>query len=444
MGVVAYSDGDRELVISINPAKNTWEYRIAPGRSKPKKFKLPKELQLLQGPPRSGGDSAPLHRLRITKNGGYFDVMLDHIKLTANKPIITPLTGAGVPGLYCRASTADFDGVSYTVGWDEHDAHITGWGSAEDGSPAGGEWQHRKTFGLEQKQRLEKGRAFKGDLLEQYEFTVNARTEKLEEDEGCLYGVLPVFADKKNYLKAMIDTHRRELIVSGMRDGRQVGPFSVPLKRQISCRHLYDKDTYYQNIAAWIYPLRSLSIISALDVRWLEGRYDHLQQEFFIPFADLFIRYANLRRRGLPYMREGDFYDADTVKVLPQRSGILNPIPIRPAPGNHVGLGFYPFSVSVLGRETPSGSGELIRYNAVGHSESYARPQETLVTVDVESSYFFRCVKLKDRVVIELNGKPMLTVDGAWPASQVGLFTEGQACFFDGITLMHLPTEPAK
>ncbi len=143
-------------------------------------------------------------------------------------------------------------------------------------------------------------------------------------------------------------------------------------------------------------------------------------------------------------MKEGDIYDTDTLKTLPQRSGILNPISIRPVIGNHIGLGFYPFSFAVKGRETPAGSGEVIRYDTLLLPESRSRPRETLVTVEVETSYFFRCVKLKDRVVIELNGQPMLTVEGAWPASQVGLFTEGQACSFDGITLMHLPTEPAK
>jgi len=62
-----------------------------------------------------------------------------------------------------------------------------------------------------------------------------------------------------------------------------------------------------------------------------------------------------------------------------------------------------------------------------------------LVDVELESSYFFRCVKLKDRVLIELNGKPMLEVEGSWPDSQVGLLTENQACSFDGITLIHHP-----
>jgi hypothetical protein len=84
---------------------------------------------------------------------------------------------------------------------------------------------------------------------------------------------------------------------------------------------------------------------------------------------------------------------------------------------------------------------EVQNWDTTAESDTESRPQETLVTVEVESSYFFRCVKLKDKVIIELNGQPMLEVEGSWPASQVGLLTEGQPCFFNGITLMHLPAE---
>jgi len=422
-GVVAYNDGKRELVVSIDPAKNSWSYRIAPGSTMSRKAKLPKGFRLVPG---------ALHRLRIVKNAGHFDVMFDHFRLTADKPITTTFTGAGVPGLFCSATSAGFDGVAYTVGWDEHGERITGWGSAADGSPAGGEWYQDNEDGLEQKRHSEPGRAFKGDLLDQYEFTVNLRTEKLEEGKERLYGVFPVFIDQQNYLKAMIDTRRRELVVSGKRRGKPIGPYAKSLKRRIPHRHLYDKATSDREVAAGLYALRSPSIITALDVRWLEGKYGRLQQEFSLPVDEMLIRYADLRDKRAPILwDDGRFCEADEPRPLAQEPGILNPLSIRPETGNHIG-----FAVVVSDEiDAESDPGKRLRpyYSS--------RPQETLVTVEVESSYFFRCVKLKDRVVIELNGQPMLVVEGAWPASQVGLLTEGQPCFFDGIMLMHLPKE---
>jgi hypothetical protein len=453
-GVVAYSDGEQELLISVNPSARTWEYSIRPGGLAPKRFKLPKAFQLQESPAGFKAKTGPFHRLRVTKNGGYFEVMLDEFLLTQSKPIITPFGGGGVPGLYCFNTAADFDGVVYTVGWDEHDEFIIGWGAAADGTPVGGDWHHHKDYGLEQKKHSEPGRAFKGDLLDQYEFTVNAETYELEEGKERLYGIFPVFVDRNNYLKAMIDTRNRELVVSGRREGVEIEPLRKTLARRIPHRHLYDKNTAYRDIVAWVYSLRSESVINGLEIRWLEGDYKHLRQEFYLPVDDMLIRYAKLERGRDPILWEdGRFNDADEPKPRTQALGILNPVVIRPEVGNNIGFGFYIPSSIVIDRKTKEyirpyfpgdnlANDEILGDDTV-ESDTESRPQETLISVEVESSYFFRTVKLQDKVIIELNGQPMLTVEGAWPASQVGLLTEGQPCFFNGITLMHLPVFPA-
>lgn len=452
-GVVAFDDGKRELRISIHPMHRRWEYRIIPGSSIPKTFNLPPAFRWEQRPPGFTGDTDPMHRLRIVKNGGYFDVMLDDFKLTARKPIVTDMTNAGVPGLFGSQTGIEFDSVTYTVGWDEHDARITGWGSAARGARSGGTWQHRKAYGLEQTRVTGVGRAFKGDLLDQYEFTVNTRVDTLA-GPGKSYGIFPVYADPHNYLKAVIDTDKRQLVVTGKLDGKAVDPITKSLARRIPHRHLYDKGSTYLDVAAWIYALRSPSVVSGVDIRWLEGPNPHLQQEFFVPSEDLLIRYATLSRDAVRAVDTG-FYDTDQRKHVVQRPGVLNHIRTRPFTGNHVGFGFYEFAASLVPGPstkrlvtgtpgTPAGLGEVIGHDIEEPVGVASRPQEALVCVEVESSYFFRCVKLKDKVIIELNGQPMLEIAGSWPASQVGLLTEGQACSFDGITLMHLPTEPSK
>ena len=452
VGVVAWSDGRHDLVVSINPSGRTWEYHIEPGKLMPRRQRLPKTFQPLEKPPGLGGVAPPLHRLRITKNGSHFGVELDGINLLPEKPVITKVSGAGVPGFYCKDSVAEFDGVVYTVGWDEHDEYITGWGSAGDGTPPGGEWRHYKNRGLEQRRHSEPGRAFKGDLLDQYEFTVNVELDKLEEGKERLYGIFPVFTDQDNYLQAMIDTRARELVVSGKLGGVAIKPIRRSLRHRVPHRHLYDKTTSYRDVTSWVYGLRSESIVSALDIRWLEGDYDHLRQEFHIPADDMIVRYAKLKRGRRPNLWEdGRFYDADEPKPRAQERGILNPVSIRPETANYVGFGLYVSSSVVIDATT----GRYIRDHTPGEdlgsnettsddtneSDTMSRPYETLVTVEVESSYFFRCVKLEDRVIIELNGRPMVVVEGEWPASQVGLVTEGQPCYYNGITLFQLPVE---
>lgn len=451
-GIVAWSNGETDLVMSIDPAAGSWEYSIAPGSLAPKRFKLPPGFKVLEKPPGVGDAALPFQRLRVVKNGGYFDVWLNDIQLTADQPIVTTLAGSGVPGLYCRQAAAEFDGVVYTVGWDEHNEYITGWGDAADGTASSGEWRLDKEYGLVQNRHSETGLAFKGDLLDQYEFTVNAELEKLEEGKERLYGVFPLFVDRNNFIKAMIDTRERKLVVSGKRNGIEIASVSKPLRDRIPLRHLYDTETSYRDVAAWVYRLRSESIVTALDIRWLEGEYDHLQQEFFVPVDDMLVRYAKLKRGREPILwDDGRFFDADEPKPAAQLPGVHNHVAIRPEEGNYVGFGFQVSSSIVIDSETGRyirdyipgedlGPNEMIGDDTT-ESDTMSRPQETLVTVEVESSYFFRCVKLKDRLVIELNGRPMVDLAGAWPAAQVGLVTEGQPCYFNGITLMHLPTE---
>jgi hypothetical protein len=452
VGVVAWSNGEQDLIISINPSTRTWAYHVEPGSLGPRKYKLPAAFQLLEVPPGITDAEVPLHRLKVVKNGNYFDVMLDEVKLTLDKPIITQIYGAGVPGLYCNKSSAEFDGVTYTVGWDEYGEYITGWSGAAAGTAVSGEWDLDEDEGLYQRKHSEPGLAFKGDLLDQYEFTVNAELEEFEEGKDRLYGIFPVFADQDNFLQAMIDTRERLLVVSGKLRGRNVGPFTRSLKCRVPRRHLYDKNTSYRDISAWVYPLRSQSEISSFDVRWLEGEYDHLQQEFYVPVDDMGIGYAKLDRGRKPALwDDGRFNQADEPKPKTQQSGILNRMSIRPEIANYLGFELYESSAIVIDSRT----GRYIRDYTPGEnlgnneeigdddteSDTISRPQETLITLEVESSYFFRCVKLADRVIIELNGRPMLEVEGRWPASQVGLITEGQPCFYNGITLMHLPEE---
>jgi hypothetical protein len=250
----------------------------------------------------------------------------------------------------------------------------------------------------------------------------------------------------------MIDTRARELLVSGKLNGKEITPIERSLATEVVHRHLYDKSTSYRDVTSWVYGLRSESIVNGLDVRWLEGEHDHLRQTFMIPEDVMVVKYALLDRGREPNLWEdGRFYDADEPKPKQQYAGIYNPIQMRPVLGNYIGFGFYTTGSFVVNSKTgqyirPYNPGDSLGSNEeVGsdnsESDTMSRPQDTVIKLEVESSYFFRCVKLKDRVIIELNGRPMATVEGVWPASQVGLLTDGQPAFYNGMTLYHLPEE---
>jgi hypothetical protein len=266
------------------------------------------------------------------------------------------------------------------------------------------------------------------------------------------FGVFPVFRDKNNYLKAVIDTKEKKLIVSGMLQGMVVGPFSKSLHRRIAVCALRDKYNNYRNTNSWVFQLPSPSIISGLNVQWLEGKTPFLNHRFSLPADDILLRYALSEPLREPLgWEDNPFIDIDDPKNEEQKSGLLNHIYFNPVIGNHIGVGFSRSSAVVVNQLTgevvgPAEPGmilmpweEIVITGAEGDTDSF--PKKVLMDVEMESSYFFRCVKLKNKVIIELNGEPMLEVEGSWAPSQVGLFSKNQICFFDGITLIHHPKQ---
>jgi len=253
----------------------------------------------------------------------------------------------------------------------------------------------------------------------------------------------------------VINPSERKLVVTGKSNGADVGPWEAPLARRVSRRHLYDDGTSYKDIVAWTYALRSDSIVSGLEIRWLEGDFDHLRQEFYVPSDLVHVTFADIREydNDVILWDDGRFDEADVPKPRTQEPGILNKISFREEEANHVAFGIY--DIDTIQIVVSSSTGDFIRYYSPGSSlrpgeeleyaDDYdtsgeeGRPQDVLVHVELESSYFFRCVKLADKVVITLNGEPALTINGKWPPAQVGLVTINQPCFFNGITHMHYP-----
>jgi hypothetical protein len=54
--------------------------------------------------------------------------------------------------------------------------------------------------------------------------------------------------------------------------------------------------------------------------------------------------------------------------------------------------------------------------------------------IETPGSVNLRAVKLKDQVILFVNGQQRLDIGGSWPASQVGLTSEAMTCHFSGLT----------
>jgi len=58
--------------------------------------------------------------------------------------------------------------------------------------------------------------------------------------------------------------------------------------------------------------------------------------------------------------------------------------------------------------------------------------------VESEASFNIRSVKLKDKVLVMINGKQKLEIPGRWPKSQVGVSADNCLATFNGITLFRV------
>jgi len=200
-GILAYyQDADNYVIAGLNRVLDDWYVHVREGG-----------VNTIY----SGGNGGSVnygvyHKIRVTKNGGTFDVRLDETIPSGFTPVVTGF-GAGRPGLYTDHAATAFDGVIYTIGWDEFDSGITGWGANPGGVPEIGSW----SVGADGiTMAAGTGYTFKGDLMDEYEFAT--QVYKAGAASGKM-GVVAVAIDLDNYMIASITN--AQLVVEGIQGG---------------------------------------------------------------------------------------------------------------------------------------------------------------------------------------------------------------------------------
>ncbi|RKX42598.1 MAG: hypothetical protein DRP64_09585, partial [Verrucomicrobia bacterium] len=210
-GVTAYYENiNNWLVVALDQGSGSWYYnKVEDGTSVVAGYPLP-----------AGFDFNVYHTIRVTKNNTDFLVWIDERPAPGNPVVSTGFDGAGLPGLYTHTARASFDGFIYTIGWDEYDDEITGWGSADSGAAQTGTWSTGGS-GIEATDDSATSRIYKGDLLSQYEFmTQVTRTSTVPVDsDPHTMGIYALYTDPGNWLIAAIDLAADKLKVYGRKNG---------------------------------------------------------------------------------------------------------------------------------------------------------------------------------------------------------------------------------
>jgi len=209
-GIIAWEDGrENALYVGLNRPENVWFWVCRQGFVvRTESFPLPDRFNW------NGW-----HHLTAVKNGQMVEVLLDGVPAPGIHCIPAEGCGAGRPGLATRNGSAAFDGAVYSIGWDEVDGGIRGWTNAACGTSASGVWG-ATDGGLLAEPKEREARAFKGDLTEEGEFSVQVRPEQGGAVAEC--GMYAVYADENNFVRVAMNGDLNRVTVTGKNGGAPI------------------------------------------------------------------------------------------------------------------------------------------------------------------------------------------------------------------------------
>ena len=336
-GIVAWHvDGKNSMVLQLDPhAKKLICTTYLNGKKTLKDYPL-----------HDGFDFSAYHKIRFEKNADLAEIWIDDTRLTRTTPLKVPANKTGRPGLFVRQTTAAFDAVTYTIGWDEFDDRIRGWNAVQNSVV------HTK-----------------GDWMKNYEFS--AQLSFLKNKKA---GVFPVYIDPENYLYIEIESSTYRLQVSGKRNGKALQRLEKDLTGWKRLYQSSDSDLH----------LKRPGKVSSIKLQFEKER----PTDFSLEYQD----------------QSGNWVLAEN---LVSKDTILN---------------FQTLETDHL-RITPT-EGHMTR--------AYA-------WVKGAPSLNIRTVKLQDKVLVMIDGKQVLEIPGAWPASKVGFSEKPEKAAFNGISCFQIP-----
>lgn len=381
VGVYAYwKDQDNWLKVGLDQKEKKWAYEIKEdGKLLTSSYDLSPEFEF-----------NVYHTLTIHKNANSFEVRIDQLPAPGMKEIKTNFYEKGIPGLYTEGSKATFDGVLYTIGWDEFDETIRGWESPEKASD---EWVTNED-GLWQNKESGLRSLLKGDFLEQYDFSFQMAAEALESKGKA--GAYPIYIDADNYLQAVFDYNKQALMVTGKKEGKEVLSEEVSLAK----RKPYYADMRFSDFTEKHVLLESRANIDAIEFY----KKPHFKPDTTIENIHQSVKIA--------YKNEGQWHPLTSW----QKETASHPAFDK--------ITFDPIKTDELRFENK-------------RAESYV--YKIFVHEKLKSSYNLRVAKQQEEVIFMVDGQEVLRTENQWPASQVGLLTEDMKANFNGIMRYHLP-----
>jgi len=250
--LAARRDDQHHVRVGVFRGDNRWFYRIQDGEEITEEFfALPVQF-----------DERVIHTWKILRNASSLRILLDGRPAPGKARVRLPWDGPAVPGLFTEQTQARFSALTYTMGWDEWDQGIDGWGPAAAGTPVSGKWQSGKQ-GLQVSAVALPAVTFKGDLLKQYDFQVQlaaaVHSGRLGSSSdrsqpgplvqaGARIGCYPIYVDAQNYVLATIGLANGPLRIEAVVHGQS--NMSKPIR--LSLRPTYHLRAVKRDGHVWI------------------------------------------------------------------------------------------------------------------------------------------------------------------------------------------------
>ncbi len=273
-GIIAWwKDADNCAYVALDAAKHSWYLRTRiQGKEYKETYPLPADFRW-----------GVYHHLRIERNMDCLKVWIDEIPAPGKHSFVEvlPATEAGVPGTFASAGETLFEGVTYTIGFDEDSITLP-----------------------------EQTELLKGDFLTDYEFGFQLYGLSDQRMAGCY----PVYVDAKNYVKAQFNGRTRMLEVTTVIKGKTAGQKAYPLG---SLQTMYP-DVKYTDMIEKVYRFPSPTWLSAIYL----NRHEAGNKSAFAD--DMFSKFT------LEYQSDGEWHPLSTKESAVASHPAYNRLSIAP------------------------------------------------------------------------------------------------------------------
>lgn len=382
-GIIAWwKDKNNWLKIGIDSSDKCWYYQTNDnGTINTKSYLLPVDFKF-----------GVYHTITIERNSEVFSIRIDEIPAPELPTLKTSISEKGVTGLYSERGEASFDGLIYTIGWDEFDTGIGSWKDSQSGEKSVGKYTVSEN-GLEVLDH--KFQAFKGDLLSQYEFSLQVTNPS---DRGNA-GIYPVFVDKDNYIKVVLDYDSKKLVVVSVIKGKIVSQKDYSLdewKTQYA-------DIKYTDFIEKGYSFATPTWINAIQLNRQASNDGNL-------FVD-----NMFDKVSAEYLNNGKWHSFSNTQTRIAKHPAYNEMSFDPI------------------------HAEALRFINKGASDTNSYLYKIRVNEQFKDSYNLRCVRLKDSLLIYVDGKEICRLKASTTSAQVGIFADGCTPVYNGIMRYHIP-----